>query len=101
MRDFQLKNAEGDNIRKYESKHFTIEYIGKVGQREILFQTRNQNEENINEVDLAKLNPKGKQMRSIRGNEIALIPQGCDRFPICVHRVGSTAARFLKNCSNI
>lgn len=40
MRDFQLKNAEGDNIRKYESKHFTIEYIGKVGQREILFQTK-------------------------------------------------------------
>ena len=40
MRDFQLKNAEGDNIRKYESEYFTIEYIGKVGQREILFQTK-------------------------------------------------------------
>ena len=40
MNDFQLKNAEGDKISKYQSEYFTISYMGKVGQREILFETK-------------------------------------------------------------
>ena len=42
---------------------------GKIVSGEILFAHRG------TPIDLAKLNPKGKQMRSIRGNEIAMIFQ--------------------------
>ena len=66
-----------------------IETPGRIVEGEILFQTRNQNEVNINEVDLAKLNPKGKQMRSIRGNEIALIPQEPMAAFSPVHTIGN------------
>ena len=66
-----------------------IETPGRIIEGEILFQTRNQNEVNINEVDLAKLNPKGKQMRSIRGNEIALIPQEPMAAFSPVHTIGN------------
>ena len=66
-----------------------IEMPGRIVEGEILFQTRNQNEVNINEVDLAKLNPKGKQMRSIRGNEIALIPQEPMAAFSPVHTIGN------------
>ena len=40
-------------------------------------------------MDLAKLNPKGKQMRSIRGNEIALIPQEPMAAFSPVHTIGN------------
>ena len=66
-----------------------IETPGRIVEGEILFQTRNQNELNINELDLAKLNPKGKQMRSIRGNEIALIPQEPMAAFSPVHTIGN------------
>ena len=66
-----------------------IETPGRIVEGEILFQTRNQNEVNINEVDLAKLNPRGKQMRSIRGNEIALIPQEPMAAFSPVHTIGN------------
>ena len=45
MNNFQLKDIAGDIINKiYERPYFKIEYIGKQGQREILFQTKLQND---------------------------------------------------------
>jgi len=51
-----------------------IQKPGKMVAGELLFRTlKADGSENI--VDLAKLNDKGKQIRAIRGDQIALIPQ--------------------------
>ncbi|VAW22856.1 Oligopeptide transport ATP-binding protein OppD (TC 3.A.1.5.1), partial [hydrothermal vent metagenome] len=51
-----------------------IQLPGKMADGELLFRSR-AGSENENIVDLAKLDSKGKQIRAIRGDQIALIPQ--------------------------
>ena len=66
-----------------------IEPPGKIEEGEIWFRAKNQEEGNSKRLDLAKLDPKGKQMRSIRGNEIALIPQEPMASFSPVHTIGN------------
>ena len=66
-----------------------IEPPGKIAEGEILFHLENQKEGRSNRLDLAQLDSKGKQMRSIRGNEIALIPQEPMAAFSPVHTIGN------------
>ena len=66
-----------------------IEPPGKIAEGEIWFHLENQKEGRSNRLDLAQLDSKGKQMRSIRGNEIALIPQEPMAAFSPVHTIGN------------
>lgn len=64
-----------------------IEPPGKIVAGELLFRPR-QNGGPDGMVDLAKLNPRGEEIRAIRGGEIALIPQEPMASFSPVHTVG-------------
>ena len=66
-----------------------IEPPGKISEGEIWFHLENQKEGRSNRLDLAQLDSKGKKMRSIRGNEIALIPQEPMAAFSPVHTIGN------------
>ena len=66
-----------------------IEPPGKISEGEIWFHLENQKKGRSNRLDLAQLDSKGKKMRSIRGNEIALIPQEPMAAFSPVHTIGN------------
>ena len=63
---------------------------GRIVQGEILFRTRARGDGREGEtlVDLARLDPRGPEMRAIRGGEIALIPQEPMAAFSPVHSIG-------------
>ena len=65
---------------------------GKVVEGKILFHRRDQASGEIRTVDLAQLDPKGPQIRSIRGKEISLIFQEPMTSFSPVHTIGSQIA---------
>jgi peptide/nickel transport system ATP-binding protein len=70
-----------------------VEEPGRVMEGEILFRRRNGTSGGTNAggevIDLAKLNAHGKEIRSIRGGEIALIPQEPMAAFSPVHTIGN------------
>ena len=66
-----------------------VEKPGEIVGGEILYQPQKGNVANGKPVDLVKLPAKGKAMRDIRGNEIALIPQEPMAAFSPVHTIGN------------
>ncbi len=61
---------------------------GKIVEGEILFHTRSRNGEGYT-IDLAKLDPRGKEIRDIRGAEIAMVFQEPMTSLSPVHTIGN------------
>ena len=67
-----------------------VEKPGRITSGKIMFQsTKSQGKAESKLVDLAQLEPHCKQIRSIRGNEIALIPQEPMSAFSPVHTIGN------------
>lgn len=66
-----------------------VEKPGEILDGEIRFYPQKGKDENGKPVDLAQLNERGKEMRAIRGNEIALIPQEPMAAFSSVHTIGN------------
>lgn len=74
---------------------------GEVVAGEMLFHRRDPESGETRTVDLAKLNPKGDEIRSIRGKEIALIFQEPMTSFSPVHTIGSQIAENILLHSNM
>jgi len=73
-----------------------VEKPGDITEGKILFRDSKNLCEPVSEmIDLAQLEPRGKQMRSIRGNEIALIPQEPMASFSPVHTIGNQLIEAL------
>ena len=67
-----------------------VEKPGRITSGKILFQsTKSKERSESGYIDLAQLEPRGRQIRSIRGNEIALIPQEPMAAFSPVHTIGN------------
>ena len=67
-----------------------VEKPGRITSGKILFHSAKSNERSESGyIDLAQLEPRGRQIRSIRGNEIALIPQEPMAAFSPVHTIGN------------
>ncbi len=67
-----------------------VEKPGRITSGKILFQSAKSKERSESGyIDLAQLEPRGRQIRSIRGNEIALIPQEPMAAFSPVHTIGN------------
>jgi len=67
-----------------------VEKPGRITAGKILFQsTKSKERSELWYIDLAQLEPRGRQIRSIRGNEIALIPQEPMAAFSPVHTIGN------------
>lgn len=67
-----------------------VEPPGRIVNGEILLRrTKKEGSSSDGEIDLARLDPNGKEMRSIRGAEIALIPQEPMAAFSPVHTIGN------------
>jgi oligopeptide/dipeptide ABC transporter ATP-binding protein len=66
-----------------------VEPPGRIVAGEMLLRRPPKNGETTDIVDLARLNPRGQEMRDIRGGEIALIPQEPMAAFSPVHTVGN------------
>jgi peptide/nickel transport system ATP-binding protein len=67
-----------------------VEKPGRITAGKILFQsTKSKERSESGYIDLAQLEPRGRQIRSIRGNEIALIPQEPMAAFSPVHTIGN------------
>ena len=67
-----------------------LEKPGRITSGKILFQSAKSKERSESGyIDLAQLEPRGRQIRSIRGNEIALIPQEPMAAFSPVHTIGN------------
>ncbi len=66
-----------------------VQKPGEVVGGEILFRPQRHGENGTDFVDLAKLDGRGKEMRTIRGNDIALIPQEPMAALSPVHTIGN------------
>ncbi len=66
-----------------------VEKPGKIVDGEIWFHPQKGMGDNGKVIDLAQLNARGKEMRAIRGNEIALIPQEPMAAFSPVHTIGN------------
>ena len=67
-----------------------IEKPGRITSGKILFHsTKSKERSESGYIDLAQLEPRGRQIRSIRGNEIALIPQEPMSAFSSVHTIGN------------
>ena len=67
-----------------------VEKPGRLTSGKILFQSAKSKERSESGyIDLAQLEPRGRQIRSIRGNEIALIPQEPMAAFSPVHTIGN------------
>ena len=67
-----------------------VEKPGRITSGKILFQsTKSKERSESGYIDLAQLEPRGRQIRSIRGNEIALIPQEPMAAFSSVHTIGN------------
>ena len=67
---------------------------GRIVDGEILFRRRSDN--GVEEVDLATLDPNGKEMRSIRGAEIALVFQEPMSSFSPVHKIGTQLIEAIR-----
>lgn len=65
---------------------------GEVVEGEILFHRQHTDTGDVSTVDLAKLNPKGREIRTIRGKEISMIFQEPMTSFSPVHTIGSQIA---------
>ena len=67
-----------------------VEKPGRITSGKILFQSaKSKGRSESGFIDLAQLEPRGRQIRSIRGNEIALIPQEPMAAFSPVHTIGN------------
>ena len=67
-----------------------VEKPGRITSGKILFHsTKSKERSESGYIDLAQLEPRGRQIRSIRGNEIALIPQEPMSAFSSVHTIGN------------
>ena len=67
-----------------------VEKPGRITSGKILFQsTKSKERSESGYIDLAQLEPRGREIRSIRGNEIALIPQEPMAAFSPVHTIGN------------
>ena len=67
-----------------------VEKPGRITSGKILFHSSKSDERSESGyIDLAQLEPRGRQIRSIRGNEIALIPQEPMAAFSSVHTIGN------------
>jgi peptide/nickel transport system ATP-binding protein len=66
-----------------------VEKPGKIVDGEIWFYPQKGANSNGNPIDLVQLNARGREMRDIRGNEIALIPQEPMAAFSPVHTIGN------------
>ncbi|NOZ33017.1 MAG: ABC transporter ATP-binding protein [Alphaproteobacteria bacterium] len=74
-----------------------VQKPGEVTDGEILFaQAGNSGGADADYVDLAKLDNRGKKMRAIRGNEIALIPQEPMASLSPVHTIGNQLVEAVR-----
>jgi peptide/nickel transport system ATP-binding protein len=69
---------------------------GKVVEGEMLFRRRNEQTGQVTTVDLAKLEPKGKPIRAIRGKEIAMIFQEPMTSLSPIHTVGNQISENVR-----
>jgi oligopeptide/dipeptide ABC transporter ATP-binding protein len=69
---------------------------GRIVEGEILFRPQKAIGVNGGYLDLARLNSRGKEMRAIRGNEIALIPQEPMAAFSAVHTVGNQIVEAIQ-----
>jgi peptide/nickel transport system ATP-binding protein len=77
-----------------------VERPGRIEEGEILLR-RNLGNGQIDEIDLTKLNPDGREMRSIRGGEIALIFQEPMTSFSAYHSVGNQIIEAIQLHTNL
>jgi peptide/nickel transport system ATP-binding protein len=73
-----------------------VEPPGRIVAGEMLLRRPPKNGETTDIVDLARLNPRGQEMRDIRGGEIALIPQEPMAAFSPVHTVGNQIIEAIR-----
>ncbi len=73
-----------------------VEPPGRIVAGEMLLRRPAQNGETTYIVDLARLNPKGQEMRDVRGGEIALIPQEPMAAFSPVHTIGNQIMETIR-----
>ena len=83
-----------------------VEQPGEIVEGEILFRSQQSNGRKgdgpgNSPIDLAQLNPHGRQMRTIRGGEIALIPQEPMAAFSPVHTVGNQIIEAILLHNNV
>ncbi len=72
-----------------------VEAPGRIEEGEIIFHRRNENSE-PNDIKLTDLNPRGKEIRKIRGREISMIFQEPLASLSPVHTVKSQMVEFIQ-----
>ncbi|MCX6032474.1 MAG: ABC transporter ATP-binding protein [Chloroflexi bacterium] len=73
-----------------------VEPPGRIVAGEMLLRRPAQNGGTTDIVDLARLNPKGQEMRDVRGGEIALIPQEPMAAFSPVHTIGNQILETIR-----
>lgn len=73
-----------------------VEPPGRIVAGEMLLRRPPKNGETTDIVDLARLNPRGQEMRDIRGGEIALIPQEPMAAFSPVHTIGNQIMETIR-----
>jgi oligopeptide/dipeptide ABC transporter ATP-binding protein len=73
-----------------------VEPPGRIVSGEILLRRPSKGDKPAEVIDLCKLDPKGKEMRSIRGGEIALIPQEPMAAFSPVHTIGDQIIEAIR-----
>lgn len=87
----------GKSITAFSTMRLIPSPPGKIEDGQILFRK----DQNADAIDLTQLNPKGPQMRSIRGNDIAMIFQEPMTSLSPVHTIGNQIGETIMLHQNV